>query len=408
LTFRDYLFIALAVAVFLAVCIALVSANLTLKGGGDFYVQWVGARAILFDKFDPYSGEVPARVQQLVYGRSMNVGEKPYILDTPFQLLPFYYPFSLLSDPKLARAIFTLVLELALFALAALSLRLTDWEASRVFTILFIFFVVFNFYAFQAIEQASPVLILGLIYVAILFSLRAETDQLTGALMAVSLCYWEVGAPFLFLVVLRVYYEKRSQVFVGFFMLSFVLFFLSFLSYPYWIIPFLRATVNNLRIDFGFNLRTIFTHLFPSSGGVIAWIFIILLFILLGFEWSSARGGDFRRFYWASCLSLAAAPLLGFRTEMANLAVSVIPLAFIFAVVHDRWYRLGYGLTVLLILAIFIIPWALYFFAVNRFGAIVHDLIFLFLPLFTLIGLYWIRWWAIRPPRIFTDLARRS
>jgi hypothetical protein len=34
-------------------------------------------------------------------------------------------------------------------------------------------------------------------------------------------------------------------------------------------------------------------------------------------------------------------------------------------------------------------------------------LIFLFLPLFTLLGLYWIRWWAIRPPRIFTDLARR-
>jgi len=408
LTFRDYQFIALAVVVFLAVCVALVSANLTLKGGGDFYVHWVGARAFLFDNVDPYSGEVPARVQQLVYGDSAKAGDEPYILDTPFQLLPFYYPFSFLSDPVFARAIFTLVLELALFTLAILSLRLTEWEASRIFTILFVFFVVFNFYTFRAIHEASPVLILGLLYTAILFTLRAELDQLTGALMAVSLYYWEVGAPFLFLVFLRVYYEKRTQVFTGFFMLSFILFFISFLSYPYWIIPFLRATVNNLRADFGFNIHTVFLHLFPSYGRMIAWIFSILLFVLLGYEWSSARSGDFRRFYWASCLSLAAAPLLGFRTEMENLAVLVIPLALIFAIVHDRWQRFGYGLTVFLMLIVFMLPWTLYLFALNRFGAVTYELIFLFLPLSTLIGLYWIRWWAIRPPRILSDFATRS
>ena len=131
------------------VCAALVFANLTLKGGGDFYVQWVGSRAFLFDKTDPYSGEVPARVQQLIYGHAAKAGEKPYILDTPFQILPLYYLFALLSDPQLARAIFTMVLELALFALAILSLQLTDWETPRIFTILFIFFAAFNFYTFH-------------------------------------------------------------------------------------------------------------------------------------------------------------------------------------------------------------------------------------------------------------------
>jgi hypothetical protein len=214
LTPRDYQFIVLVVIVFLAVCAALVFANLTLKGGGDFYVHWVGARAFLFDKIDPYGGEVPARVQQLVYDHSVRAGDEPYILDTPFQLLLFYYPFSLLSDPTLARALFTLILELALFAFAILSLRLTDWETPRIFTILFIFFAVFNFYTFQAIYEANPVLILGLLYVGILFALRAEMDELTGALMAFSLYYWEVGAPFLILVFLRVYYEKRTRVFI--------------------------------------------------------------------------------------------------------------------------------------------------------------------------------------------------
>jgi hypothetical protein len=407
LSSRDYQFIALVVIVFLAICAALVSANLTLKGGGEFYVHWVGSRAFLFDKVDPYSGEVSARVQRLVYEGPAKAGDEPYILDTPFQILPFYYPFSLLSDPTIARAIFTLILELALFVLSVLSLRMTDWEAPRIFTVLFIFFAVFNFYTFQAIYEASPVLILGLLYTGILFTLRAELDELTGALMAVSLYYWEVGAPFLILVFLRIYYEKRTRVFAGFFMLCFILFFVSFLSYPDWIIPFLRATVNNLRADFGFNIHTTFLHLFPSHGGAISWIFIAVLVIVLGYEWSYARSGDYRHFYWACCLSLAVGPLLGFRTEMENLAVLVIPLALIFAIVHDRWYRYGSGLTIFLMLIFFTLPWVLYLFVVNRFGSIVQDIIFLFLPLSTLIGLYWIRWWAIRPPRIFSDLAHR-
>ncbi len=390
--------------VFLAICAALISANLTLKGGGDFYVHWVGARAFLFDKLDPYQGEVPARVQQLVYEGSAEAGDEPYILDTPFQILLLYFPFALFSDPTIARALFTLILELALFAFAIFSLRLTEWETPRIFTILFIFLAVFNFYTFQAIYEASPVLLMGLLYIGILISLRAEMDELAGALLAVSLYYWEVGAPFLFLVFLRVYYEKRNRVFAGFFMLAFIMFFASFLLYPNWIIPFLRATANNLRADFGFNVRLILVDFFPAQGKALGWILTIGLFLVLGYEWSSARSGDFRRFYWASCLSLAAAPLLGFRTELEHLAVLVIPLALVFAIVHDRWRRLGNALTILLMAAIFAIPWLLYFLV----GTLSLKIIFLFLPLSTLIGLYWIRWWAIRPPRILSDFSNRN
>lgn len=407
MTPRDYQFIALAAILFIAVSAALVRANLTLKGGGEFFTHWTGARIFQFDRIDPYSAEVPARVQQLVYGGPAAAGDEPYILDTPFHLLLLYFPFSLLSDPSLARAIFTLILELALFVLAIVSLRLTEWETPRLFLVFFPTVAIFNFYTFQAIYEASPVLLLGLIYAEILIALRAELDELAGVLIAVSFYYWEVGAPFLFLVALRVYHEKRIRVFAGFFMAAFVLLAISFFMYPDWIIPFLRATVNNLKIEFGFNLHSIFIRLWPSFGGTFAWIFIVGLVILLGYEWSIARSSDFRRFYWASCLSLAAAPLLGFRTEMEHLAVLIIPLALIFAIVHDRWHRIRALLTSLLMLLVFLLPWAMYLFVVPRFGNIAKDILFLFLPLFTLIGLYWIRWWAIRPPRILIDLANR-
>ena len=407
LTARDYQFIALVTILFLIVSAALVYANLTLTGGGDFYAHWVASRAFIFEKIDPYSGEVPARVQELVYGDSAKAGDEPYILDTPFQILLLYFPFSLLSDPQFARALYTLLLELALFALALLSLRLTDWETPRYFSVLFLLFCVFNFYAFQAIMEASPVLLLGLIYVGILLSLRTEQDELAGALMAVSLYYWEVGAPFLILVAWWAYREGRSRVFAGLGMITFVLLAVSFLVYPNWVIPYLRAGMNNLRADFGFSTHGIFAHLFPSPNGIYAWIFIGILIIILGYEWNAALTSNYRRFYWAGCLSLAVAPLLGFRSEMEHLSVLVIPFALIFAVVHDRWNRIGDFLATLLLLIVSLAPWSVFFFALPRFSEIAQEIMFLFLPLSTVIGLYWIRWWAIRPPRIWSDLAPR-
>ena len=142
LTPRDYQFIALVTILFLIVSSALVFANLTLTGGGDFYVHWAASRGFIFEKIDPYSGEVPARVQELVYEDSAKADDEPYILDTPFHLLLLYFPFSLLSDPLTARAIYTLLLEWALFALAVLSLRLTDWSVPPWFAIFYFLFSV--------------------------------------------------------------------------------------------------------------------------------------------------------------------------------------------------------------------------------------------------------------------------
>jgi hypothetical protein len=401
-TVRDYLFIAFVAILLAFVSFSLFSFNLKLKGGGEFYTHLTASRAFIFEKIDPYGAEIPARVQTLVYGRPARAGEKPYILDTPFHLVLLYFPFALFSDPLTARAVYTWLLQLTLIPLAIISLRLTDWQPPFLLGVFFAALCISNIYSIQAVYEASPVLILGLFYAGILLALRANMDEIAGALIAASFYRWEVGAPFLFLVALRAYREKRTGALYGFLMLTFIALAVSLLLYANWIIPFLRAVTNNLRADFGYNLRSVFAELFPAQGNLLAWVVIILLFIALVYEWSIARDADFRRFYWAACLSIAAAPLLGFRVEMANLAVLVVPLALIFAVAHDRWKRTaGHFLAALLMLFVFLIPWALSLFPFK----FAKEATFLFLPVFTIIGLYWIRWWAIRPPRIWTDLA---
>ena len=75
-----------------------------LPEGGEFDLLRTAGRAFLFDGLEPYSGSVPALVQQQVYGRPAVAGEDVYILDIPFHLLIFYFPLALFPDPLMARA----------------------------------------------------------------------------------------------------------------------------------------------------------------------------------------------------------------------------------------------------------------------------------------------------------------
>lgn len=408
LTARDYVFIAVVAVFVVAVSVGLTAANLSLpRGGGEFLRHWAGIRGFTFERIDPYSAYAPDTAQQLVYGGKAGAGDDPYILDTPFHLLLLYAPFSLLSDPETGRAIFTLTLEWALFALAALSLRLAEWTLPRWFMLSFFLVSTLNFYTFQALLAASPILLLGLNYAGILLALRNEQDELAGALAALSLYAWAAGLPFLALIAWRSYKEGRARVFAGFGMLSAILLAVSFLLYPNWIIPYLRAGMNDLRAAYGFSVATALQLLLPSYGRYIAWGIIAALVFALGYEWSALQPGDHRRLYWVACLSIAAAPLLGFRAETENLAALIMPLTCLLSVAYDRWRNIGAWIAALLLLAILSLPWALYFIAVPLYGQIANGLMFLFLPLFTVIGLYWIRWWAIHPPRVWADTRTR-
>ncbi len=409
LTPLDYAFLALVAAAFLALCYFLFSFNLNLTGGGDFYMRWNASRAFILERVDPYGIEIPNRTRPLVYDRPLRAGDKPYILDTPFHLLLLDFPFALFPDPRFARAFYALLLELTLLPLAWLSLRLTEAEIPLWLAALFAALTAFNFYSAQAIQESSPALLLALLYAAILYSLRFNLQEAVGAFAAVSFYRWEISLPFLIFVALRARREKRAGVFYGFLMLTFVTMTVSLLLYANWLIPFLRAAVNNFRADFGFTLRGALLALFPAQGEFLAWAVAFLTGAALVYEgarWAEGaadRESEARRFYWLACLALASAPLLGFRFEMGSLAVLIIPLALVFSVAYDRWRGINRFLIPLLMLLVFLVPWSL---ALLPF-AFARQAAFLFLPFFTFVGLYWIRWWALRPPRVWADLIPR-
>ena len=137
------------------------------------------------------------------------------------------------------------------------------------------------------------------------------------------------------------------------------------------------------------------------------WVFPLGLMILLGIEWYASRGSDFHHFVWTGCLTLAMTPLIGFRTDLGNLVALLPGLVLIFATVVERW-RHGYWLDMLLYLIVLLLPWGFFLRSVLFQSRFYQDLLSIFFPIFILAGLYWTRWWFIRPPRTWMDYVRSS
>jgi hypothetical protein len=392
----------------------------SVRGGGEFYSPWNGARMFLFQHVNPYNLDVADRSQQLAYGHAADSGQNPYYLTIPFFLLPIYFPFAVISDtlfvifpskfvvdPTIVRGLWLFLNEAALLGIVFLILRLIEWSPPRIFLIAIFLLSVFSFYSDSALLDGAPAIFLCLIYWGILYALQNQYDELAGALLALTFFRWEIGFFFLALVFWRVYYEKRFRVFYGFGMLMAILLIAAFLMKPDWVLPFLQSSRADIRSAYGFTSTATLLRLLPAFDAHYSWIIPVGLILLLGFEWYAARGRDFRHFIWTACLTLAITPLIGFRTELSNLVVLVPCLVLIFATVAARW-RGGYWLNALLYLIVLLLPWGLFIRSVIFQSLFYQDLLSLFFPVFTVLGLYWTRWWFIRPPRTWLDHIRSS
>ena len=126
-------------------------------------------------------------------------------------------------------------------------------------------------------------------------------------------------------------------------------------------------------------------------------------------EWFSAWGKDFRWFLWTAYLTLVITNLIGVRTATENYIALLPGLILVFTTWDERWGRAGrwFIWTSLALLSFGL--WALFLTTLTpgELHAIQHPVMFFPFPLFMMIGLYWVRWWSTRPPRIYLDQLRQ-
>ncbi len=372
-------------------------------GETEFFVPWLAARTFLQYGNSPYDEPATQRAQIIYYGRLAKEGEDPLRLKAPFFIELFYFPFALVSDYSLARGLWMTLLEVALVLTAFLSLSLTGWKMPRILLPIYLLFALLWFHAWMPLIAGSTVIYTALFITAAILALRAEKDELAGALMILSAFQPLAGGVFTLFMLWWVVYHRRWRALWGALMAVGLLLFAAFIFLPGWFLPFVRALIAEYKQTTFFTPGTIFAGWWPSIGDKLGWFLTAILIILLFLEWRAAHERP-RHFLWTASLTLAVTPLLGIPTHPHLYITLFLPLILFLTVVAERWFRSRWWLAGVLLVLIFAGSWALIF-HLSGLASLepLRAILFFALPSLLLVGLYWVRWWAIRPPRTWLE-----
>ena len=376
-------------------------------GGNDFLVHWVGTRALLLDGLSPYDDVVAERIQTLAYGRPAEPGEHELRVAYPMYSGLVFFPYALIEDYDLARAIWMTTLEIALIGLALISLRLTRWKMNLWLIPLFLFFSIFWYHSLRPLINGNAVILVTLFYVAAIAALKSGRDELAGVLLGLSTIKPHlVILPIIFVIIWSLI-SGRWKILFWLVITLVVMSVSAALFVPDWPLQNLREILRYSSYNPPGTPGAVFELWLPASGRRFGWILSAILGMVMIVEWVLVIRKEFRWFLWTACLTLVASQWVGIQTDPGNFILLFLPLVLVLAMWVERWGRAGNGVVIFVLLLLFLGPWAIFLRTIT-YGdqPMQHPVMFFPIPLFLLITLYWVRWWAIRPQRLLVEELR--
>ena len=349
----------------------------------------------------PYSQEVTTAIQsaQQADGQTPAPGTSFYLY--PFYTFVAYAPFALTANQAGARVAWMTLLEVASFAILILSINLSRWRAPTWIMVLLVVFTITWFYGVLPITEGDLSVLTALCLVVALIAIREGQDPLAGFLLALAM-----GKPVpVLLVILFILIwaasHQRWMLIWGFLGSIGLILAAASLLIPDWVLQNIRQIIQYLRLPLTYTPGTLVAYWLPGIGKQLGWLLTIVIGIGLVVEWVQALHKDFRWFYWTACLTLAVTPLVGLPTSLNNFIVIFPALILVLATWDERW---GVAGRVMVLISMAILSAGAWWLVIAGSQAGMspdkNPWIYFLLPVFMIIGAYWVRWWAIRPPRL--------
>jgi hypothetical protein len=369
----------------------------------------VGTRLFLTRGLSPYSEQVTRAIHQMAYGRAAQPGEDQMLFAYPFYTALVIGPFALVEDYALARAIWMTALETALVLIVFASIALARWRMPAWLVALLLIFALLWYYGLRPVINGNPSVMVALFLALALIAIRSNHDPLAGFLLALATIKPQMVILIIPLVIVWAASHRRWPLiwsFVG----SLILISLTFgLFFPDWIIQNIRQVLSYPTYTLPSTPGEILTVWLPGVGKQTGWGITLLLSLVLLWEWWSVRGKDFQWFLWTVCLTLVVTNMIGIKTATENYPAMFPALILIFASWEARWRRAGRWLVLVSITLLFFDFWTLFLTTLQAGDQPTQNPVMFFpYPSFLLLCLYWVRWWAIRPPRLFLEHFRET
>lgn len=364
-----------------------------------FLVPWLSARTFLQYGVNPYGDQAAQRNQLFYYGRTVLEGEDPLKLSLPFPVEILYFPFAAIPDYHLGRGLWMTLNEIALATATIVCLLLTGWKPGKIFLLVLLLFHLLWIYSLYPLHVGSPAPLVVLALLGGVKALRSGKDELAGGLLAALLL--APGAIIVLLVFLTwwICSQRRWRVLGGFMMTVGFFTIVAFILLPEWVLPFLRGLFFSLSHYPGLSTGGLLADWWPAIGFRIGVVLAVGIAILLIIEWRAARGGGERHFLWTISLSLACIPLLDLPTSLDGHLFLFLPLILLYTISAERWQsRRAAIIRGSLLVGLFMLLWLM----ANNIQTL-----FLMLPFMLIIGLYWMRWWAVHPPITWLERMHR-
>lgn len=381
----------------------------SFSGTDSFLAYWMGTRLLLTEGINPYDDIVSDQIQDKskeLYGQVQPVEASQVFYPLYSGLL--YFPYALIEDYPLAHSLWMTTLEIALIGLAITCLQITRWRIPAILLWVYFFFCLFWIHSIIPLVTGNVVIIVALCLALSVLAIRSGHDELTGILLALSTIKPMVSIWLVFFLVMWAVFQRRWKIPVWFGGTLLILIVVSVFFFQSWLLDYLRTTFLYIRSSLPLTPAPTFKTWLPGIGERLSWLISIFLGVVLVVEWIvGSRKPDFRRMLWLACLTLVIGQGVGFLAHPINAIVLLLPLVVVFSVLDERWKITGRIIDGLLIMLLLVVPWVIIIPELNHVAEVEKLTILLFpLPLFILIGLYWIRWWAIHPQRTYMQELR--
>ncbi len=372
---------------------------LEMPGGNDFLPRWVGAHMWLREGIQPYDPRVSLEAQEMIYGRPADRerGEDVAHFVYPLPVMIFFAPFGLLPYP-LARAAWMTLLELGLPLLAVLGVRLARWKPSTSVLAGVMLFSTLWYHGVRAVMVGQFAVFEALLLTAALVAIQQRRDVAAGLLLSLALAKPQMAFLLIPYVLLWGVSARRWRLVASGILFPLLWGWLALLLVPDWPILWLRQVVDYPAYTALGSPVSIAASVFARGAKAVTAGVTAALAIYLLVEWWLSLGGDDRKFQWAAQLTLVITNLIALRTATTNYVVLLPALCLIAAVWQERRGRRVNVFLVTALLVLGVGVWALFLATVQ--GNVESALLYLPTPVLCLLGLWWVRWWARREPRI--------
>jgi len=369
----------------------------------DFAPRWVAAREWMRTGASPYSDSTHQATLDLlkVNGNEPNSLSQGRFYDPAWYVL-FYLPISFVPY-TIARAIWMTFVELSLVLSVFLSIRLAGLKLSIPELLIMSLLVLIFYPLFKSILTVSvnaPYVFLSLLAV---YLSRERQGTMAGLLFAI--CLWMVP-PSLFLAILFMIWlgarRDGSLAKIYFSSLAFLVV-VSLILFPGWTSEWFE-TYLRLFPDFSW-VRTplmVVGELFPGASAQIAIALSLVTLVMMLVEWYGIGEREGRAFHWKLMLTLNLLYLFNLTSEGIYLIWLFAPMFSVYKYLMEKWRVSGRIIAWVTTLTLIFVHWRRFQITQNWLPE-ESALVILLLPLLTMVGLQWFRWWATVSPKALID-----